>query len=63
MLHEQIEPLLTIIEVATILGIPRATLYKWRYERKGPKAIPVGKHLRYEPAEVRRYIESLREDR
>ena len=62
MIHEQIEPLLTIIEVAAILGIPKTTLYKWRHAGIGPKFFPVGKHLRCERAELQRFIQAKREE-
>lgn len=43
----------TIDEVSYFLGdVPKATLYQWRYLGIGPKAGRVGRHLRYDPAEV-----------
>jgi predicted DNA-binding transcriptional regulator AlpA len=39
-------------EVARFLGVPVATLYRWRYLGTGPKPGRVGRHLRYDPAEV-----------
>lgn len=39
-------------EVSTFLGVPVRTLYQWRYLGTGPKAARVGRHLRYNPAEV-----------
>lgn len=52
-----LEPLMTIDDVAEFLGIPRQTLYAWRCEGKGPRAHRVGKHLRYLPDDVRRWVE------
>ncbi|MCW2938041.1 MAG: excisionase/Xis, DNA-binding protein, partial [Actinomycetia bacterium] len=46
------ERLWTPEEVATFLGVPKATLYQWRYLGTGPKAGRVGRHLRYLPADV-----------
>jgi excisionase family DNA binding protein len=34
-------------EVAERLGVPRATLYAWRYKNIGPAAVRLGRHLRY----------------
>jgi excisionase family DNA binding protein len=51
-----IEPLWTVEDVATYLGIPIATLYQWRYRRTGPRASRVGRHLRYDPADVRAWL-------
>jgi len=42
----------TVEEVSRFLGIPVATLYRWRYLGVGPKAGRVGRHLRYLPADV-----------
>ncbi|MFC0002817.1 helix-turn-helix transcriptional regulator [Micromonospora siamensis] len=52
-----IEPLWTAEDVSTFLGIPVSTLYQWRYRRTGPKASRVGRHLRYNPADVRAWLE------
>lgn len=52
-----IEPLWTVEDVATFLGVPVATLYQWRYRRTGPRAHRVGRHLRYDPAEVRAWLD------
>ena len=52
-----VEPLWTVEDVSTFLGVPIATLYQWRYRRTGPRAIRVGRHLRYDPAEVRAWLE------
>jgi predicted DNA-binding transcriptional regulator AlpA len=39
-------------EVARFLGVPVPTLYRWRYLGTGPKPGRVGRHLRYDPADV-----------
>jgi excisionase family DNA binding protein len=52
---------LTPDNVADLLGVPIETLYQWRRKGTGPPAFRVGKHLRYEPAEVRRWVDSLAE--
>ncbi len=51
-----VEPLWTAEELATFLGVPVATLYQWRYRRIGPRACRVGRHLRYDPADVRAWL-------
>jgi excisionase family DNA binding protein len=53
---QQIEPLWTVEDVARFLGIPVNTLYQWRYRRTGPRASRVGRHLRYDPADVRAWL-------
>lgn len=51
-----IDPLWTVEDVARYLGIPVATLYQWRYRQTGPRASRVGRHLRYDPADVRDWL-------
>ncbi len=60
-----LRPLLGIVEVAQILGVPRATLYRWHSLSTpetpiGPRAFRVGRHLRYTLGDVSSYIEGLR---
>jgi len=50
------ERLWSISEVSDFLGIPVATLHQWRYLGNGPEAFRVGKHLRYDPDAVRRWL-------
>ncbi len=50
------EPLWTVDDVSAYLGVPVATLYQWRHHRAGPPAYKVGRHLRYDPAEVRTWL-------
>jgi DNA-binding transcriptional MerR regulator len=47
------EALWEIEQVAEYLGVPVQTLYTWRKRHYGPPAGRVGRHLRYDPAEVR----------
>ncbi len=49
------EKLLSIGEVAEILGIPVRTLREWRMKGEGPRAGRYGRHLRYRPSEVERF--------
>jgi predicted DNA-binding transcriptional regulator AlpA len=44
-------------DLAAILGVPVQTLYQWRYLRTGPPAIKLGRHLRYDPVAVKRWID------
>jgi excisionase family DNA binding protein len=52
------ERLWSVHDVATFLGLPVGTLYQWRYQRIGPPAYRVGRHIRYDPAAVRAWLES-----
>ena len=51
------ERLWTVRDVSDFLGIPVSTLHQWRYLGTGPAAYRVGKHLRYNPATVRAWLE------
>ena len=50
------EPRWTVEDVAAYLRVPVETLYTWRKRRYGPRAARVGRHLRYDPAEVRAWV-------
>lgn len=51
-----IQRLLTTAEVAQFLGVPVKTLHQWRYRRTGPPAARVGRHLRYDPADLAEWL-------
>ncbi len=55
---EDSDRLLSIDEVASLLGIPTQTLYDWRTRRKGPKALRVGRYVRYRREDVRAWIKA-----
>ena len=55
------ERLLTPDEVAGLLSVPVATLYRWRYVGTGPPAIRVGKYLRYRRRDLEAYLDGLEE--
>jgi hypothetical protein len=44
------------VELTVPVGVPVATLHRWRYLGTGPAAFRVGKHLRYDPDVVRRWL-------
>ena len=46
----------TVNDVSEFLGVPVSTLHQWRYHGTGPAAFRVGKHLRYDPNIVRRWL-------
>ncbi|MET8433663.1 helix-turn-helix domain-containing protein [Streptomyces sp900116325] len=56
------DKMLTISQVITEIGVPRATFYRWRQLRKGPKAIklPNGA-VRIRRSELDRWITGLEE--
>ncbi|MFI1679787.1 helix-turn-helix transcriptional regulator [Streptomyces sp. NPDC020607] len=56
------DQMLTIPEVIEEIGVPRATFYRWRQLRKGPKSIklPNGS-VRIRRSELDRWIGTLEE--
>jgi excisionase family DNA binding protein len=46
----------TVTEVAAYLRVPVETLYAWRKRHYGPPAVRLGRHLRYDPADVRTWV-------
>jgi hypothetical protein len=48
--------LITPAELAAFLSVPVKTLRDWRYQGVGPEVLRVGRHVRYEPSEVRRWL-------
>ena len=53
--------LLSPIELANYLGVPLATVYRWRSHRGGPTGIRVGRHVRYRFGDVEHWLDELRD--
>jgi excisionase family DNA binding protein len=51
------DKLLTPSEVSKILGIPELTLQNWRTRGGGPRFAKIGKHVRYRPADLNRWLD------
>ncbi|WP_240140255.1 helix-turn-helix domain-containing protein [Streptomyces sp. MUM 178J] len=47
---------LTPDDLAEIFDVPKETVYQWRKKRIGPPGFRIGKHLRYDPADVHAYV-------
>ena len=54
-----LEKLWTVDQLAEFAGVSVTTLYYWRWEGKGPKAIKVGRHLRYRESDIEKWLEAL----
>jgi excisionase family DNA binding protein len=52
------ERLMTLLEVSQLLGVPVATLYRWRHRGEGPTGYRIGRHVRYRRAAVEAWIET-----
>ena len=48
--------LMTTSEVAEYLTVPVTTLYRWRQTGEGPRALRIGKHLRYPMADLHAWL-------
>ncbi|WP_320780729.1 helix-turn-helix domain-containing protein [Streptomyces sp. CRN 30] len=50
---------LTPDDLVAMFGLPSVeTVYQWRRKRTGPRGFRVGRHLRFDPADVRAWVES-----
>jgi excisionase family DNA binding protein len=54
--------LLTPTELSDWLQVPKQTLYKWRTCGDGPRGYRVGKHVRYDVADVEHWLANQRRD-
>jgi excisionase family DNA binding protein len=56
-----LEPLLSIETLAEYVGVPVVTIYRWRTEGKGPRAMRIGKHLKFALSDVQAWLATIRE--
>ncbi|WP_435820635.1 helix-turn-helix transcriptional regulator [Micromonospora purpureochromogenes] len=56
--RELVDELWSVEDVAAFLRVPVETLYRWRKVKYGPPAARIGRHLRYDPTEVRAWVRS-----
>jgi excisionase family DNA binding protein len=52
------DQLITVQQLATWCQVPVTTIYRWRHVGTGPPGIRVGRFVRFDPADVRRWIAS-----
>ncbi|MET8507116.1 helix-turn-helix domain-containing protein [Streptomyces sp. NPDC004787] len=48
---------LTPEDIAAMFTVPIETVYHWRKQRTGPPGFRVGRHVRYDPAAVRTWVQ------
>jgi excisionase family DNA binding protein len=53
--------LLSPEELAGLLGVPVATIYRWRSHGEGPHGFRIGRHVRYRLDDVDQWLESRRD--
>ena len=51
-----LEPRIGVEELAEYLGVPVQTIYDWRMSGKAPRALKIGKHLRFALSDVRAWL-------
>jgi len=56
------ERYLTPVDVADLFGVPVETVYQWRRKGTGPRGFRVGRHLRFDPEDVRRWVAEQMEE-
>lgn len=55
-------PLISIEELSEYLNVPTRTLHDWRLAGRGPRAVHVGRQLRYFVTDVNDWLQEQRED-
>lgn len=54
---ESSEKLWSVSDLAAYCGVPIATVYQWSHRNTGPRALKIGRHLRFRPSDVRSWEE------
>lgn len=52
------EPLIDEHEAAALIGVTASTMNGWRVRRVGPRFCRIGRLVRYQPSDVRAFVES-----
>jgi excisionase family DNA binding protein len=50
-------PLLSINELAALLGVPAKTIRAWRCRGVGPRGMRLGRHVRYRLTDVETWLD------
>lgn len=53
--------MLSVRELAELLQVPAATIYRWRSRGEGPRGYRIGKHVRFRRVDVEAWLESRRD--
>jgi len=59
--REPDEAMLSVVELAAFLGVPVATIYRWRYQHQGPVGYRIGRHVRYRARDIEHWLETQRD--
>lgn len=55
------EPLMSVADLATFLGVPVATIYAWRTDGRGPRGIRIGRHVKFAHSDVHVWLDRQRD--
>jgi excisionase family DNA binding protein len=55
------DPMWSVDDLAAYLGVPVATIYKWRTTGDAPPGYRIGRHLRFKPADVDQWLTERRD--
>jgi excisionase family DNA binding protein len=58
MVMDTIDRLMTLAELAEMLGVPVNTVYQWRTRGEGPPGYRIGRHMRYRRSAVELWLET-----
>jgi excisionase family DNA binding protein len=61
-MNPRLAKLWTVQELADFLDVPIRTIYAWRSQGYGPKGKKVGRHVRFDPAEVESWFDGLTDE-
>lgn len=59
--HAQLEPLLSVQDLADYLGMHPQGIYDLRKTGRGPRASRVGRELRFRTSDVRQWLDAITE--
>ena len=62
-LMDHTDLLVTLEDLAEYLGIPKRTIYAWRYRGIGPVGLKLGGHVRYRKSDVEEWLNEQRDER
>lgn len=54
--------LLSPTQLADLLAVPVATVYRWRSAGSGPRGHRIGKHVRFRMADVEAWLDACADD-
>lgn len=61
-MNPRLAKLWTVQELADFLDVPVRTIYAWRSQGYGPKGKKVGRHVRFDPADVESWFDGLTDE-